>query len=659
MILLLVCLRFVNLTVDPPLYQVGHGQSQLTDPYHLTHAARNAALFDDWHPFDFHRWDVFKNSLVSGAVYLLFSVGGVSRLTANLAAVLLSTSGLLLFLLALWRRRERWEVVVAALIIFINNSLFFYGRMPYLENGLIFIAGLLFYLFIRFHDRLWGQLVVGLLIALAALAGKAFGLLLIVPVLLGLLYRYRAASLLPSLAVIGGAVVGGATYLLLFYGTDFSILTSYVGEQTTGIYGGPPGFTSIPNFFRTLVTYGGEAGLWRFSPFFMVLISLSIVVALLTLPWKDAPSDSHLPIIVALAWVGIGMAALSPFQYRPMRYALFLLPAAATVVAYAIRVCAERRVKLSLEPRWLIVAILFPVWYLIVQLRMQPAEIFTKFTTGAEFVYVALLFAVLITLMLFLWLLRERTVAGRRLLLWPLVLLLAALTVLQGSYLYRGLWQSGYQIEQYNRDLADIISPGAVVTGPYMPVMTINTDIQGVIYQFGLASKEDDLVPRFGITHVLAESDNWKIAMRDFPVFRSAVQVSNLMLRDQEIGLFRLADLLVPPSEYEQAQIDMVARRFDSALVHFQSFVRSHPKNLIAQTGLVRGLASAGQLGDAIVMAQSMGERHPDNYYVQSFCEGFFRRVYQAEGDRIALGLADKFAERALEINPHIQLWQR
>ena len=95
-------LKFVNLDSDPPLFHVGHGQAQLTDPYHLTHFARNAENFNDWNPFDFHRWDIFKNSLVSGVSFLIFSLFGVSRLTANLSAVLLNVGGLYLFLLGLY-----------------------------------------------------------------------------------------------------------------------------------------------------------------------------------------------------------------------------------------------------------------------------------------------------------------------------------------------------------------------------------------------------------------------------------------------------------------------------------------------------------------------------------------------------------------------------
>ena len=87
---LLFIVRFLKLQIDPPYFFYGFSQAHLTDPYHITFFARNAVLFDNWNPFDYHRWDIFKFSLVSGFSYLLFSLFGVSRITANLSALILN-----------------------------------------------------------------------------------------------------------------------------------------------------------------------------------------------------------------------------------------------------------------------------------------------------------------------------------------------------------------------------------------------------------------------------------------------------------------------------------------------------------------------------------------------------------------------------------------
>jgi hypothetical protein len=144
LIALLCLLRFVNLDADPPHFFKGFSQADLTDPYHLTFAARNAALFGDWNLFDFHRWDVFRNSLVSGVAYIIFSLAGVSRIAANIAALALNLGGVLFFFLGMRGLRPVREILTALLLLLSSAVFFFHSRLPFLENGLIFLCGLLF-----------------------------------------------------------------------------------------------------------------------------------------------------------------------------------------------------------------------------------------------------------------------------------------------------------------------------------------------------------------------------------------------------------------------------------------------------------------------------------------------------------------------------------
>ncbi len=64
---------------------------------------------------------------------------------------------------------------------------------------------------------------------------------------------------------------GAGIYLLAAFGSNISVLLSYYREQTTGMYGAPPGFSSIPNFVKMLLTYGGESGLWEYTPLLLLL----------------------------------------------------------------------------------------------------------------------------------------------------------------------------------------------------------------------------------------------------------------------------------------------------------------------------------------------------------------------------------------------------
>ena len=109
--------RFLWLGIDPPLFFTGQGQALLTDPYNITYFARNRILFGSWDIFDYDRWVVFKYSLMSGFSYLTFLLGGVSRITANLSAVLLSLAGIVLFIFAPRKLSSAARLILSVLLL--------------------------------------------------------------------------------------------------------------------------------------------------------------------------------------------------------------------------------------------------------------------------------------------------------------------------------------------------------------------------------------------------------------------------------------------------------------------------------------------------------------------------------------------------------------
>ncbi len=358
-ILGLVLLRVVGIQNDPPLFYYGHSQAQLTDPYQFSFFARNAVLYGEWNPFDLHRWDVFRNSLISGVSYLFFSAFGISRVTANLVAIVLHMGGLLLFLLGLRRFWNSWEVFLVALLLLFNSSLFFYGRLPFLENGLIFLSGLTFFVLVRYHDRAWGQAMTGALVALAALSGMLFGFILMGPVLICLLVVYRSRVAVPVLVTVTGLVLTAVAYMLVFFGGDLTILLNHFAEQTVGMYGSPPGFSSLPYFFTMLVTYGCESGLWQYTPFLTLLTAISLVVVALRVQFAGAVKPESVAMIFCVGWLVSGVFGLMPFFYRPMRYGLFLFLPMAAISAFAVRESAKAKTRMILLNMWILLPLIF------------------------------------------------------------------------------------------------------------------------------------------------------------------------------------------------------------------------------------------------------------------------------------------------------------
>lgn len=653
-IAVLLILRFVALDNDPPLFYTGHSQSQITDPYHITYSARNAVLFDDWNPHGIHRWDVFKYSIVSAVSYPLFSLFGVSRVTANLSAIFLQLFGLLLFILGLIKLRPNGEVIVAALLLLLNSTLFFFGRIPLLENGLIFFSGLLFFVFVRYHDRIWGQVLLGTIVAFAVLSGKLFGFLLLIPVVLTMFYRYRFKLFSPYLYVGLGLVAGITFQTVIFYGGDVSIMLNYYTEQTVGIHGKPPGFLSIADFFKMLLSYGAESKLWRFTPFLLAMSILSLVLTTLTFPKQFTFQKEFIPICFCITWLIAVMVGLMPFEYRPMRYSIFMFIPLVALCAYMIWYSIFQNVLPKLSSKAIkLPMIFFFVWYGLV----QYAALTTSSKNLIEFVAVliplAALLSLLITTLLYLWLrLRTRRVSRSAIIAIIGVLCLGH-TVRQGTFIFEGLTASGENLKLNNAELAILVSPNSTITGPYMPAFTIDNKLDGIIYMFGLSNKERNLFEQFPITHVLTDGPNWIQALKDFPNLRNSTKIVQTMARDRTIDLYRLSWAKNQLTDFERASMFFAQGRPDSAQVYLRLFNNDNPNSMFGMMHLSIAMIENRKILDAVSWLEKLILEHPDNYGAHRFCDEMYSRIYGLTNDLQYQDKAKFHEARTIELNPN------
>ena len=643
LLLALIILRFIDLDSDPPSFYIGHGQAHLTDPYHLTHFAKNKILFDNWNPFEFHRWDIFKNSLVSAFSFLLFSLFGVSRITANLTAVLLNTGGLFLFLLGLRKHRGNTEIILTLLFLLLNSTLLFYGRLPFLENGLIFLAGLTFYIFIKFHDRIWGLILTGFLISIAALAGKLFGFILLGPAILTLIYLHRTKTIIPSLYIIGGVVIGAAAYLIILFGSDIPTLLNYYNEQTVGMYGTPPGFTSIANFFKMLLTFGGESGLYEYIPFFTLLSGISFLILILIVPYMPKPDIRYLPIVFITGWIISGILGLMPFQYRPLRYGLFLYLPLSAVCSYTIALTIEKKSRLSLHNRYIsLTLIFFTLWYLLTQLRIHFSPFGDKFQSGVNNMFLTLIIALTLTGILFLLLGKKRIKIPRKTMLGVIGIICMAFIINQGLYINRGLFQSGHYLKRYNKELEQIIDSEAVITGPYGATLTADNSIKNIIYMFGLANIEKDLFEKYPISHIATDPSNWKPALSDFPFLKSAVRIVQMPIGGVAIDIFRVPEANTPLTDFEKGSVFLSGGRADSAYIYLKRFNDRLPGHYLGMTHLAYASLVNGRPDECLKIIDNLLLELPDDYVLHGFCKTIYLQLYNTTNDSKYVLLSQK-----------------
>ncbi len=655
-ILFLTILRFVSLEIDPPLFFAGFTQAHLTDPYHLTFFARNAILFDDSNPFDFYRWDVFKYSLISGFSYIVFSISGVSKASANISAVFLNLSGLFLFVWGAYRLRSNGELFIKAVLLLLSSMLFFYGRLPFLENGLIFLSGLLFFLFLKTYDKWWGQILCGFLVALAALSGKLFGFVLLGPIIISLIYRYRSKMLIPSFLVFAGCAIGVISYVALFFGESMFILKNYYLEQTIGMYGTDIGITAPLMLLKKLLTYGGTNGFFGFSPFFVVLAGIGLILFLLRDLNNGKFNKDSLPIVFSIAWLLCGILGLMPFNYRPLRYALFLFLPISALGAYGLNFLNQSKIEFNSRYKTVsLVIILFICWYLLTQIVIKMAPLAQMREFGIAAMPYTFFISLLFCLAVFFWFKKGQPILSRKILIIIMSPLLVGLLVFQGMFLYKGVKQPGKYLMEYNKEIGQLVDANAVISGPYAPALTINNNLKGIIYHFGLTDIEYSLFDKYPISHIVVDRSNWDQAITDFPNLRNSVGLALYTIRDFPGKLFRLPNAKVPLTDYEKGKIFLERGIADSSLIYAKKFNNKCPKNLFGLFLLVESYQAANQVEPCFELLNTIVKTNSENYRVHLFCKNFYNDIFKKIGNTDFRKMSRYHYEQALRLNPTLQ----
>jgi 4-amino-4-deoxy-L-arabinose transferase-like glycosyltransferase len=650
-ILFLLIIRFILLDIDPPFFLAKITQSLYTDPYHLTFFARNKVLFNDWNPFDYHRWDIFKYSVVSGMSYILFSFFGVSRITANLAGIFLNLGGMLLFVLGFLKYRTKREFIFLAILLLLNSVLLFHSRLPLLENGLILFCGLTFYVFMKYYNSKVGQFSVGFIIAVGALTGKLFGFIMLGPVVLTYLYIYRSKFIFPVILTIGGSLSGVFIYVLLFYSGSITTMLNYYQEQAIGMYGTPLGFTSPVAFVAQFLSFGKDNGFFNLSIFTSILTFIGLALFALTIKPLKSFDKKLLPVFFCVAWLVTGLSGLMPFNYRPLRYSVFLFFPISAICAYAINLALEKKTVFSLRGKMILLWVVFlALWYITGYALISVYD-----SNNQALLFLSSLPALIITAVLYISLKEKQRSMGRMAIVAIVIPLVLAVVIKQGLLIYRGLSLPGRHLKAYNREISELVSPSAVLTGPYMPAFTIDNNLKGIIYLFGLSNVEKNLFDNFPITHVVSDNINIQKGIGDFPILKSKTVIRQLPLLDGTVELSRLQDRPIAYTDYERAIMAILKGQVDSLLYYCDKFNRQYPDNLTGKFGLVLSLGMNGELDKAQRLVQKIVYENPDDFRVHLFCKDFYNELFLTTKDAQYSRLSVYYNQRAKELNPRLK----
>lgn len=280
---LAVFLRTYHLTADFPA-GISFSQEIGTDPPQYTVFARDAVLRGDWNPYHDNRYVTYEHSLVSAAARVVFGAFGVGLFQANLTAAILSLLSILLFYFVLRRVLGNGVALITLLFLATNYLGVFYGRYPFLENGmnLLFLTGL--FCSVYFEKRVLGHILFGVFTAAAIVFGKIIGLSFLGGV--AAYYAFRGfylrdkRTLYDVGAMSAGFLVVAAVWYFFIFLPQAGMVIGYVKEQAFGLYGVPQGLTSIKHFLWKFLSFGISSEFFNRMP--GVSVAALFMVGLLT-----------------------------------------------------------------------------------------------------------------------------------------------------------------------------------------------------------------------------------------------------------------------------------------------------------------------------------------------------------------------------------------
>lgn len=541
-------LRLYDLTADLPAYFTSKSQDLTTDGSFLTLYARNAIEQGEWDPAGYAPWRQFKLTLVTGVSYLIYHVLGVSRYSSHLVGLLLSSCGLVFFLFGLASAVSRRSLLFAAVALAASYPLIIFSRTPLAENSLIFFLGILFFVFMRWSDRWWGMILLGVLCAAAGLVGKVSGSLFLAAPLLYLIAKGQH-GLRPAVLLFAVTAVVSIVYSSIFFADQglFSFLFAHAVDQA----GTPVGLSSPLRFIETVISFG-RSRIHQLAP----VESILAFFALTTFVFKGLP-HSELARKLVLFNVGllvIWVLGVAPFNYLPMRYALLILPSLTALSAVWFDSASTEQKKGAQWIGWPRAALLILLnWYFCYVVANWLISDSMVYEIVQKQVWFGLLAALIMSGIELLILSKTRFTIGVRAREVLMPIAIAGVLTITAVQIYAWFERKTHTIDEAVRDMKAIVGPDAVIGGPYGPVLADGNGLTG----FPLFIAEDfsstrAILQKYPVTHLAVLNEDWQRLSTTVAELNGASVVARYWLRDNVVTVIRIAGLFNTSSKRYQ-----------------------------------------------------------------------------------------------------------
>lgn len=606
---LAIFLRFYDLSADPP-DRISLSSGIETDPPGHTVFARSAVLNGDWNPYQDNRFITYQYSLISGAAWVVYKLLGVGVYQTNLVSVIISLLSLFLFYFVLRKSMGNGVALLALFFIGINYIGIFIGRRPFLENGMNFLFILALFCLTCWEKRLPGHFLFGFFTAAAILFGKVIALAFLgVP---AVYYLYKIAVLKDregygqAAAYVAGLFFMIAGWYFLVFAPHASSVTGYMDEQIFGLHGSPEAFNSLSHFIWKFLVFGIQTAFFDRMPAISIASLAFIIILSSRLFTRDRAISrrfDNLILIAIVVWLAGTYIGEMPWNYHPLRYLTAMIYPLGALTAVLIAYLYKQKGQINPLNRSLIFNSILLVLLMLFSYQITRAVVAGR---GGDFNfsdYIAVIAAIVLLIwfvyFLMAWNKRKAKIELPRYFRYSLIglILIVSLYYQAGAYL---AWARTplYTTRQASRDLAQILSPEAVISGPYGCALTIENRISSIVHYFGTTRPDPTLFLRYPVTHLALDKANEEVARRIYPdLMKKATLLCSYNINCDKVSVYNIAyhtgnqqAMAYRLSLFEQATGFYGLNLPDSANYYMERFLRANPDNIGGNT--VAGLTS-------------------------------------------------------------------
>lgn len=664
-------LRTYSFTADPPI-GLSTSTGVYTDPPQYTLFAKQKVQTGEFNPYNDQRFVFFLKSSVTVLGYILFSLFGVSMAVSNMTGFVYAFGTLLLGFLIARKLAGRLGGVFYLLLLLTDYNQIFYSRLPFLENAMTFWGFLSICLLLYFTSR-WVALGAGISLAVGIFFSKIIGLVFLAPFAVYFLYQFlyeKDQFSWKRLFYFSGGFAGIALFWLFFsYIPMKQQVASYVGEQAFSLYGAPDGLKSFSNFVWKLVSFGKDSNLFERMklPALLGAGFLGIVFyrMLQKKSWKEGFGGFRAGDMFIFTIIVAYYFSLMIWNYRPLRYELVMIYPFYIAAAMILKMLWEKWQQTGKEkvPLHFIIFVFLLVYVAFYQMYAFYIETTIGDFYFEDYKYTTAGWSLLISALIMIWVIlyKQKKMPSLQ---WPakvLVVLVFILVTYKG-YLDYSFWfkRASFSSEESSIDLGKILGPGAVLSGPYAPYLTLENNLGTVIHMFGVSSPDPDLFKKYPVTHLLVDSGNESRAKEDYPdIMESATHLLTYHLADQKIRLYRIAGHTGNESanRYRLSMFERLLDEYDDGNGQLNNqlaieFLQRYPEN----SSCYQFLGEAAEIDSLYPIAETMFKKavefSPTNYHLTARLGKFYEDRYTESKNVRYLEQAIYYYDQALLVYP-------